>query len=83
MCYISCFYCIIYYNISLIIINIDHYHSLHYNNHSFGLTAETLLDKAIALKYLGGSYGGNLKPTHFICLILKMLQLQPEKDIIH
>ncbi len=22
------------------------------------------------------------KPTHFICLILKMLQIQPDKDII-
>jgi pre-mRNA-splicing factor 38A len=27
-------------------------------------------------------YGGNVKPTPFLCLILKMLQIQPEKDII-
>jgi pre-mRNA-splicing factor 38A len=34
------------------------------------------------LKYIGGVYGGNIKPTPFLCLILKMLQIAPEKDII-
>lgn len=34
------------------------------------------------LKSIGGIYGGNVKPTPFLCLILKMLQIQPEKDII-
>jgi len=46
------------------------------------LTAETILDKVVAVKYIGGTYGGNLKPTNFMCLLLKMLQLQPEKDIV-
>ena len=34
------------------------------------------------LKSIGGIYGGNVKPTPFLCLVLKMLQIQPEKDII-
>lgn len=34
------------------------------------------------LKSVGGIYGGNIKPSPFLCLILKMLQIQPEKDII-
>lgn len=34
------------------------------------------------LRYTGGVFGGNVKPTPFLCLILKMLQIQPEKDII-
>lgn len=34
------------------------------------------------LRYVGGHYGGNVKPTPFLCLILKMLQIQPDKDII-
>ena len=34
------------------------------------------------LKYIGGVFGGNIKPTPFICLVLKMLQIQPEKDIV-
>jgi pre-mRNA-splicing factor 38A len=46
------------------------------------LTAETIIDRAIALKYCGGTYGGNIKPTPFLCLVLKLLQLQPEKEIV-
>jgi len=41
-----------------------------------------LVDKAMGLKYIGGVYGGNIKPSPFLCLLLKMLQIQPEKDII-
>jgi len=44
--------------------------------------AELLVDRALELRYVGGHYGGNVKPTPFLCLILKMLQIQPEKDII-
>jgi len=40
------------------------------------------VDKAIELRSIGGVYGGNIQPTNFTCLILKMLQIQPEKDII-
>ncbi|NXR57885.1 PR38A factor, partial [Rhadina sibilatrix] len=46
------------------------------------LSAELVVDKAMELKYVGGVYGGNIKPTPFLCLTLKMLQIQPEKDII-
>lgn len=46
------------------------------------LVAELVVDKAMELKYVGGVYGGNIKPTPFLCLTLKMLQIQPEKDII-
>lgn len=31
---------------------------------------------------MGGVFGGNIKPTPFLCLTLKMLQIQPEKDIV-
>ena len=34
------------------------------------------------LRYIGGVYAGNIKPTPFLCLTLKMLQIQPQKDII-
>ncbi|XP_024050792.2 pre-mRNA-splicing factor 38A isoform X2 [Terrapene carolina triunguis] len=43
---------------------------------------ELVVDKAMELRYVGGVYGGNIKPTPFLCLTLKMLQIQPEKDII-
>ena len=44
--------------------------------------AELLVDKAMELKSIGGIYGGNIKPSPFLCLVLKMLQIQPEKEII-
>ena len=50
------------------------------NKHTF--TAELLVDRAMELRYIGGHYGGNVKPTPFLCLTLKMLQIQPDKDII-
>jgi pre-mRNA-splicing factor 38A len=34
------------------------------------------------LDHLGGTYGGNRKPTPFMCLVMKMLQIQPEKEIV-
>ncbi|XP_071007646.1 pre-mRNA-splicing factor 38A-like [Oncorhynchus clarkii lewisi] len=58
------------------------YESKYWKEECFGLTAELVVDKAMALKFVGGVYGGNIKPTPFLCLTLKMLQIQPEKDII-
>lgn len=49
---------------------------------SFNYPAELLVDKAMELDHVGGTYGGNIKPTPFLCLVLKMLQIQPEKEII-
>lgn len=49
--------------------------------YSFVLLAETLIDKTIEVRYIGGVYG-NQRPTEFICLLLKLLQIQPEKEIL-
>ncbi|GJJ12448.1 hypothetical protein Clacol_006690 [Clathrus columnatus] len=69
------------------------YESTYWKEHCFALTgmsillfflikrAETIIDKAIALRAIGGVYG-NQKPTEFICLLLKLLQIQPEKEIL-
>lgn len=53
-----------------------------WKEHCFGLKAETLVDKAKELDHIGGTFGGNRKPTPFMCLVLKMLQIQPEKAIV-
>ena len=45
-------------------------------------SAELLVDKAMELDHVGGTFGGNIKPTPFLCLVLKMLQIQPEKEIV-
>ncbi|XP_060090997.1 pre-mRNA-splicing factor 38A-like [Heteronotia binoei] len=58
------------------------YESQYWKEECFGLSAELVVDKALELRYIGGVYGGNIKPTPFLCLTLKMLQLQPKKDIV-
>jgi len=58
------------------------YANAYWKEHCFALNEETLVDKAMELQYVGGTYGGNRMPTPFICLVLKMLQLQPEQDVV-
>lgn len=58
------------------------YECKYWKEECFALSAELLVDKAMALKHIGGTFGGNIKPTPFLCLTLKMLQIQPEKDIV-
>ncbi|XP_020892279.1 pre-mRNA-splicing factor 38A [Exaiptasia diaphana] len=58
------------------------YESKFWKEQCFALTAELLVDKAMELDHIGGTFGGNIKPTPFLCLLLKMLQIQPEKEII-
>ncbi|KAI0029726.1 PRP38 family-domain-containing protein [Vararia minispora EC-137] len=57
------------------------YESQYWKEHCFALTAESLIDKAIELRNVGGVYA-NQRPTEFLCLLLKLLQIQPEKEIL-
>ncbi|KJP90217.1 hypothetical protein AK88_00065 [Plasmodium fragile] len=59
------------------------YESPYWKEKCFALTSESIIDQAVNLKYVGGTYGGNRKPTRFLCLVLKLLQIQPDKDIIY
>ncbi|RUS80331.1 hypothetical protein EGW08_011900 [Elysia chlorotica] len=58
------------------------YECRYWKEECFALTAALIVDKAMELKYVGGVFGGNIKPVPFLCLLLKMLQIQPEKDIV-
>jgi len=58
------------------------YDSQYWKEDCFALTAELVVDKAMELRFIGGVYAGNIKPAPFLCLVLKMLQIQPEKDIV-
>jgi pre-mRNA-splicing factor 38A len=42
----------------------------------------TTLQKARKLNYIGGTFGGNYRPTPFIALLLKLLQLCPSEEEI-
>ncbi|RSH77349.1 uncharacterized protein EHS24_003309 [Apiotrichum porosum] len=57
------------------------YESTYWKEHCFALTAESIIDKAIALHAIGGVYERQT-PTPFMCLLLRLLQLQPEKEIL-
>lgn len=56
-------------------------YSLYCRSPSLFLTAESIIDKAIELRAIGG-VTDRQTPTPFICLVLKLLQLQPEKEIL-
>jgi pre-mRNA-splicing factor 38A len=58
------------------------YDSRYWKEECFGLNAVNVVEKAAALKAVGGCYGANQKPTHFLCLLLKLLQIQPDESII-
>jgi pre-mRNA-splicing factor 38A len=49
------------------------YNDPYTKEHCFAITAETIVDKAFELRNIGGTYGGNRRPTKFLCLLLKML----------
>lgn len=52
------------------------YDSRYWKEECFGLTAVGVLEKAAKLKTLGGL------PTKFLCLVLKLLQIQPDSEDI-
>lgn len=56
--------------------------SYYWKEQCFGLNAATLLDRAVELTFIGGTYGVAQKPTPFLCLAFKLLQLTPDKEII-
>ena len=58
------------------------YNTRYWKEQCFGLTVATLIDKAVALDHIGGTFGGARKPCPFLCLLLKLLQIQPEQNIV-
>ena len=56
--------------------------SLYWKESCFGLNTATLLDRAVELTYIGGTYGVGMKPTPFLCLLFKLLTLNPSKEIV-
>jgi pre-mRNA-splicing factor 38A len=58
------------------------YESRYWKEHCFGLDAATLVEKAVAIDYVGSTFGGNHKPTPFVCLVLKLLQIQPDDEAV-
>ena len=58
------------------------YSNIYWKEQLAGVNAEEIIDRMIGVKYVGGTYGGNRKPTKFLCIILKLLQMAPDKKIV-
>jgi pre-mRNA-splicing factor 38A len=48
----------------------------------FGLNEATLCDRAVELTFISGTYGSQQKPSPFLCLAFKLLQLTPPREIV-
>ena len=57
------------------------YDSRYWKEECFGINEATFIDKAVAIDHIGGTIGASRLPTPFLCLSLKLLQLQPIDDI--
>eukprot|EP00429_Kryptoperidinium_foliaceum_P007262 CAMPEP_0176015504 /NCGR_PEP_ID=MMETSP0120_2-20121206/7372_1 /TAXON_ID=160619 /ORGANISM="Kryptoperidinium foliaceum, Strain CCMP 1326" /LENGTH=144 /DNA_ID=CAMNT_0017348477 /DNA_START=108 /DNA_END=542 /DNA_ORIENTATION=- len=59
------------------------YDSRYWKEECFGLSVVDVLEKAASLTCVGGTMGSaSQRPTKFLCLTLKLLQLQPESELI-
>lgn len=56
--------------------------SYYWKEQCFGLNAATLCDRAVELSAIGGTYGVSEKPTPFLCLAFKLVQIQPDLEIV-
>ena len=55
--------------------------SYYWQEQCFAINEATLCDRAAAMTFIGGTYGQQ-KPSPFLCLTMKLLQLMPERDIV-
>ncbi|KAK2961491.1 putative Pre-mRNA-splicing factor 38A [Blattamonas nauphoetae] len=53
---------------------------LYWKEQCFALDAASIIDRAVDLTYYGGLFGGTMQPTPFLCLVLKLLQIQPDLE---
>lgn len=64
------------------IVRVKIYNDAYWKEFCFGLTTESVIDQAAKLDYVGGTYGGRRRPAKFLCLFLKLLQIQPDEDVV-
>jgi pre-mRNA-splicing factor 38A len=58
------------------------YDAVYWKQECFGLAAEDVVDRAAALRAAGGMAGEPRKPAPFLCLALKLLQVQPAREVV-
>jgi pre-mRNA-splicing factor 38A len=58
------------------------YSCRYWKEHCFALNAETILERARDLDHVGFLYGGLNRPSPFLCLLIKLLQIQPDLEVV-
>lgn len=57
--------------------------SLYWKEQCFALNEASLIDRAVEhVSFVAGTYGTSQKPSPFLCLALKLLQLAPDDDVL-
>jgi pre-mRNA-splicing factor 38A len=57
------------------------YECVYWKEKLFAVNAADMVDRGADLDHIGGQYG-NQRPTDFLACVLKLLQLQPEMEIV-
>ena len=58
------------------------YHSVYWMQYCFGVDLVTFIDRAQLIQGVGGLFGNFKQPCNFLCLFLKLLELEPSEAII-
>lgn len=59
------------------------YDSQYWKQYCFGLNLVSFIDRSQLITAVGGVYGIPFRrPTHFLCLFLKLLELNPSNDVV-
>jgi pre-mRNA-splicing factor 38A len=56
--------------------------SQYWKEECFGLTVVNVLEKAFQLQNIREPFDANHQPTKFLCLVLKLLQIQPKGNLM-
>lgn len=57
--------------------------SYYYKDSCFGLNEAVLVDRVVAdVSFIGGTYGSSQRPSPFLCLAFKLLQLAPDDAVL-
>jgi pre-mRNA-splicing factor 38A len=58
------------------------YNCQYWKEKCYAIDEVSLIERAIQLKAIGGCYGPSKLPSDFLCLVYKMLQMQPDKEVV-
>lgn len=56
--------------------------SLYWKESCFGVNEADIINRISTVTFIGGTYGDSQRPTPFLCLAFKLLQLAPSDDIL-